>query len=354
MVKTERIMTRFNIAILLVATTMIISCKKNNPLPIQTAETLPFENANIKLERISSSVPANVRAVHFFNPSSGVAISYEGKIYKTVDNGLTWTIQYSNPITDQPFSQILFTDTNIGYVVGGSNSCGGTGCIPSGGVILKTTDGGNSWTKVFQMSKVEFVSIASNNSGDLFVVSNGTKGRIIKSTNAGINWTTIDSTDFTLGKITFTSNYGFCSGQNGKIIRSSDNGGTWELAATLSAIYTDDIKFNSGNGYCIANNQTVYKTTDNGNNWTQKFHTEFQTFILNPLTENSCLVFGAGRSFGDFVLVSYGAIRQTTNAGNDWTETEFSDILPIRYTSFYSTTEGYAIAGSRLIKVTVK
>ena len=331
-----------------------VSCNKDNPLPLPIGETLPFENENIKLELISSTVPANIRGIHFFNHSTGVAITYEGKIYKSIDNGVTWTLQYSNPTPDQPFSQILFTDSNVGYVVGGSTSCGGTGCIPSGGVILKTIDGGNSWTNVLLKSRVSFVSISSNSSGDLFAISNGTKGRILKSTNAGINWTTIDSTDFSLVKITFSNSYGFCTGKDGKIMRSPDNGNTWELATTLIANYTDDIKFNSGNGYCIANNQTVYKTIDNGNNWTQKFHTEFQTYILNPLTTNSCLVFGAGRYFGDIVLVSYGAISQTVNAGNDWIETEFSDILPMRYTSFYSTTEGYASSGTRLIKVTVK
>lgn len=331
------------------------SCKKHNPLPFPAGETLPFENGNIKLELISTAVPVNVRDIHFFNASTGVAITYEGKIYRSIDNGVTWTLQYSNPTPNQPFYQIHFIDANIGYVVGGSNSCGGTGCIPPGGVILKTLDGGNSWTNVLQIHDVEFVSISSNSSGDLFAISNGSKGRIIKSINAGLNWTTIDSTDFSLIKITFSNNYGFCTGINGKIIRSNDNGNTWELSTTLSANYTNDIKFNTGNGFCITNNQTVYKTVDNGYTWTQKFHTDFQTYTLNPLTANSCLIFGAGRSTGgDWVRGSYGAVRQTTNSGNDWTETEFSDILEIRYTSFFSDTEGYANSGTRLLKVTVK
>ncbi len=331
------------------------SCKKDIANHSKTSETLPFENENIKLELISKSVPSNVRGIHFFDSTTGVSISYEGKIYKSTDSGATWTLKYSNPTPDQPLYQVLFIDSNVGYVVGGSNSCGGTGCIPPGGLILKTIDGGNSWTKVFQMSKVEFLSIASNISGDLFVVSHGTKGRIFKSINAGINWTIVDSTDFVLNTITFRGNYGFCTGQYGNIIRSIDNGGIWKLAATVNANYIGDIKFNGGNGYCIANNQTVYKTIDNGNNWTQNFHSDFQTYTLNPLTENSCLAFGAGRFYGgDWVYGNYGAIRLTKNSGNDWTETEFSDIEEIRYTSFYSASEGYANSGTRLIKVTVK
>lgn len=153
---------------------MVISCHKDIQLPRQTAETLPFENGNIKLEVISSTLLDYISGVHFFNASTGVAVSYEAKIYKTTDNGVTWTMQYSNPIPDQPFSHIFFTDANVGYVVGGSTSCVEPSCVPSGGVIFKTIDGGDSWTRVLQMSKVKFVSIASNMTGDLFAVSNGT------------------------------------------------------------------------------------------------------------------------------------------------------------------------------------
>lgn len=332
---------------------LITSCKKDDI--ITNGATLPFENNNIKIELVTPAAPSSIRDIFFFNASTGFAVSYDGKIYKTTNNGVAWDLKYTNPTTNQPFFQILFTDANVGYIVGGSNSCGGTGCVPPGGLILKTTDGGDNWTKIFQSSSLEeFVSISSNSSGDLFAISNGTKGRIYKSTNAGLNWTTIDSLNFNLQKIFFADNFGYCSGMKGNIIRSSDNGTTWTLNTTFTANYATDIKFINGNGFCIADNQIVYKTTDNGNNWTQSLNQQSSSFVLNPLTTNSCLVFGAGTySGGDFGTWS-GKIIQTKNAGNNWTETELKEIEPIRYTSFYSTTEGYAVAGSKLLKVTIK
>jgi photosystem II stability/assembly factor-like uncharacterized protein len=333
---------------------LITSCKKDDI--IKHDATLPFENDNIKIELVTSSAPYNIRDIFFFNASTGLAVSYDGKIYKTTNNGVNWDLKYTNPTANQPFFQILFTDANIGYVVGGSNSCGGTGCVPPGGLILKTTDGGNNWNNIFQTSSSleEIVSIASNSSGDLFAISNGTKGIIYQSTNAGVNWTKIDSVDFGLQKIFFEDNFGYCSGMQGKIIRSNDNGTTWTLNTTLTANYATDIKFINGNGFCITDNQIVYKTTDNGNNWTQTLNHQSSSFVLNPLTVNSCLVFGAGAySGGDFGTWS-GKIIQTTNSGNHWTETELKEILPVRYTSFYSSKEGYAAAGSKLLKVTVK
>lgn len=329
-----------------------ISCTKENPLA--TGESLPYESSSIKLELISSSLPLGIRDIYFSDTSNGIAVSYDGKIYKSDDNGVSWTTQYSNPIPEQPFYQILFTGASVGYVVGGSVSCGGTGCIPSGGVILKTIDGGASWINVFQAGKVEIVSIAKNSTGELFAVSNGTKGLIIKSTDSGSNWTTIDSTDFRLEKITFNNNIGYCTGANGKIIRSINNGSTWELAATLDAYYVTDIRFTSNNGYCIVNNQSIYKTSDTGNNWTQKYSSDFYSLVLHPVTETRCLVFGEGRYSGGDFGHWYGAFRQTTDSGDDWTITEFTDIGPIRYISFYSSTDGYAVADRKLIKVTLK
>ena len=72
-----------------------------------------------------------------------------------------------------------------------------------------------------------------------------------------MNWTIIDSVDINIQKICFTNNFGFCTGMNGKIFRSSDNGTTWTLNTTLDALYVTDIKFNNRNGFCITNNQTV-------------------------------------------------------------------------------------------------
>lgn len=338
------------IIIILIAVLGTISCKKDPPIP--KGNSLPFENDNIRVDLINSSMPSLIRNILFLDKSKGFVVTNDGKIYMTTNKGVTWTLQYTNPTPDQPLFQILFMDANVGYVVGGSNGCGGTGCIPPGGLILKTTDGGNNWTKVFTGSQA-FASIASNNSGDLFTVTitNG----ILKSTNGGINWTTADSLAIPLDKIIFNNNYGFSVGSSGKIFRSSDNGNTWVLTTTLNSNYIADIKFINNNGFCIANySQSVYKTTDNGSTWTQTYTSDFQSYVLTPLTNTSCLIFGSGRYTGGDFGTWNGAIRQTMNSGNNWTETELVDIQPIRYTSFYSTTEGFGVADRKLIKVTVK
>jgi len=331
---------------------LFAGCKKEPDLP--AIATLPFENNYLRLELVATSLPSFIRDIYFFNAATGIAVSYDGKIYRTIDGGVNWTIQFNNSTSDQPFYQIYFSNANVGYVVGGSTNCYTPGCTPPGGLILKTVDGGNSWIRVLQQPGVEFCSITSNNQGALFALSNGTTEGIFKSTDAGSTWTIISNLDAVPQKINFIGDLGFCTGMKGHIFRSTDAGTTWQLTTILPANYATDIKMTNVSGYCIADNQTVYKTSDKGDHWIQTYVHQNGTYVLNPLTVNNCIAFGAGvYSGGDFGTWS-SEIMLTENAGRDWSATEIKEIEPIRYTSFYSASEGYAVAANKLVKITVK
>lgn len=203
---------------------------------------LPFENSNLKMEIISKAIPGGLsiplRALdmHFFNETTGVIITYSGEIYKTSDTGLNWSLEYSNPTNKLPLIQILFINHDTGYVVGGDNTLYKPENLEfrkSGGLILKTTDGGDSWTTVFQISGlIECSSIAANYSGNLFVIGKSNhlekKDKIFRSNDGGINWDTIDWSNKRIVNLTFIKNFGFCTAgfQPGTIYRSSDDGNT--------------------------------------------------------------------------------------------------------------------------------
>jgi photosystem II stability/assembly factor-like uncharacterized protein len=342
------------IYISLIAIIIINSCRNiDNPAP--KGYKIPFESDSIKMEFASSAVPYSITDIYFFNKSKGIAVTSNGQIYKISNYGFTWTLIFINPVQNQPLNKVLFTNENTGYAVGGSNTCSEPFCTPPGGVILKTSDGGSNWISVLNLPGEEFVSISVNNSGELFVVSNNTNdfGSITKSSDAGNTWTTVATTGSILNGITFSNNLGLCTGDNGKILRSSDNGATWNQIGSLLAIYLTSMKFSGGIGFCLVNNISVFKSTDNGSSWTQSYFSDNSSFVLNPLTGNSVLVFGGGRFLTETGTVC-GAFRQTLDSGINWREVDLVNIYPISITSFYSNTEGYVVAGSKLIRVTVK
>ena len=343
-------------------------CTKAPLYTLPPGESFPFENNHLKMAIVSTSVPSpQVKDIYFFNENTGVIITNDAKIYKTHDKGISWSLNYSNATSNRELASLVFIDQDVGYAVGTDKNCEVPGCPPPGGFVLKTTDGGETWGTVYQEpGDIEFDDIAVNHTGELFLITNSTRGpaehtgKIMKSTDAGSNWTTVDTTNFPLSQITFNNNFGFCTGgyEEGKIIRSDDNGNTWAHTVSCGEYWTYDIAFTNNIGYCIADNLSVYKTNDNGDNWTQAYHSnDYSIYRLNALNDNTCLLWGSGAYTGGCFGYSYGAVRQTLNAGADWSEDQFKDIGGIRYTSFYSATDGYFIGsgagGVNLVKVTI-
>lgn len=328
-------------------------CKSGEPSPTPTVPTGPvlLDNGSAKVSIVSATVPAGVNDVSFRNNLAGVVVTADGKIYQTLDGGGTWGMRYANPSATQPLTQVLFTDANVGYAVGGTFQCSGTGCVPAGGRIVKTTDGGATWASVFTLPAADIPSIAANDAGELFAVVNTSTARIYKSTDGGNSWSVIATEPFQLTKIAFDRGQGFCASASGKIIRSADRGSTWSEAATFSYPYLNELAAGAGIAFCAEGYGKVYRTTDNGSTWSQTSTSTYSARTIKVLTPTSSVILGAGQySGGDFGTFN-GSLRQTKNAGASWVENALASEAPIGCASFYTTTAGYAIAGRQLLSI---
>jgi photosystem II stability/assembly factor-like uncharacterized protein len=100
-----------------------------------------------------------------------------GLIIKTTDGGSTWTQQ--NPNTTNILRAIYFSDANSGC------ACG------VGGTVVRTTDGGTTWNAVYtgyndQLVYVSFPS--SGQTGYIGVNSDTLNARVYKSWDGGASW----------------------------------------------------------------------------------------------------------------------------------------------------------------------
>jgi photosystem II stability/assembly factor-like uncharacterized protein len=215
-------------------------------------------------------------SIYFINESIGMVGGYNG-ISRTTDGGTTWT--YTNLLTASGLDpgtdyfhiySIHFVDASNGWAVG------------TNGIILKTVDGGATWTKRSYKNDPTPVSDVVLYSVFFFDVNNGfiggQNGKLYKTSNAGASWTEIPSgTNVNITDITFTSaTRGFFTAPYylGSIFETSNGGATWDIANVPSYEYFYSIDFvDANNGWAAGfyydgpQKGRILKTKDGGATW---------------------------------------------------------------------------------------
>lgn len=155
---------------------------------------------------VTMSSFSNPTSIYFPTTQVGYVVTYWGKVAKTNDMGATWTIL--NQATSKPLWDVFFTTIDTGYAVGGDG-------VSS--LILKTTDGGNSWTvqttTPTTSSSHNAVFFTSSDTGYLGNTS------IYLTNNAGAVWNSM-TTPKQIKDIYFpSSSVGYAVGYNGAILK---------------------------------------------------------------------------------------------------------------------------------------
>ena len=226
-----------------------------------------------------------------------------------------WSICYAS---DNVITSIYFIDSLNGYAT-------------AEGSILKTIDGGLSWSATAIDNYKWLSSISFSNKDTGYAV--GENGLVVQTIDGGLNWNILSTTiNFSLYSVYFFSGReGVVSCQGPYLARTSDAFQTYQLEL-LPHLYdiTKSITFSTWNeGYLIGTDVggsggKIFKTSDHGNNW---FPTDFcnateELFFLNKDTG-----FTIGAAFG----------RRTFDGGNNWEDINigsvFNDLSDIFMTS---------------------
>jgi gliding motility-associated-like protein len=181
-------------------------------------------------------------------------------VYKSVDGGTTWTDITSNILTIFPVGNlngILFHDANNGYV-----------CSP-GGALLKTTNGGTSWTLDIPPSGVIFETMAfaprsvpagiSFANRKMFVTGFGIQGTGIMeygnpaniAVNATETVTNATCTNLTAGSITINATGAIAP------YSYSINGGPFQTSNTFTGLTQGPKTITIKDSYCGTLTKTV-------------------------------------------------------------------------------------------------
>lgn len=211
----------------------------------------------------------NINEIYFRNDNNGYLVA--GRLlFITQDGGRTWqetriyrTSDFKNGVPE--LISIRFSDKKRGLAIGSIVNKNDE-IVDS--LVMKTDDGGETWTRVIIPTKAELFHLDFNGNSHGWIV--GDKGLILATQDGGTTWRMQRSgVTRALFSVDFRDdNEGFAVGGGGTIIRTVDGGSTWEKVNTS---FTDTFKrvnfADDKNGWVVGHRGTILKTADKGRTW---------------------------------------------------------------------------------------
>lgn len=258
--------------------------------------------------------------VFFLNSNIGWAVAGR-HILRTTDGGNSWT---RSPETgDCSLMSIFFTDAKSGYAVGSYTAS-------SSAVVLKTTNGGKNWQKKFlrtepaTYARFDYVHFVNKNTGWIFGGNGDWDGFIYKTQDGGNSWKLQFihiNMGFNDGQFVDT-NTGFALTSKSLIVKTSDGGNIWrvnnlpEIRESYGATnyFGFSLYFLNPNiGWVVGAGDGIIKTTDGGVKWNIINHDNFHVNLLDIQFVDQNTGWAVG---------TYGKIIKTNDGGNSWVRQE--------------------------------
>ncbi len=273
-----------------------------------------------------------------FHGDFGISVGEAGRIMTTQDGGKTWT---KSPVPRcLQMKYLPYAREMVGVATNGKRTI----MVGEMGHILVGGENG-PWHKAVSGTTQRLLNVSINDNGLAFAV--GAFGTLLKSTDGGESWTSVapdwvplynpagsDSfiqiTNPTLYAVKVSDDGSvLIGGENGQILRSPDQGATWdvawrypvasgEVAPTVFGMQIGP----GGTGYAVGQADLMLKTTDGGSTWTPlKSSADGQSefFAVDSDAQGNVLVVGMRAAF------------RSTDGGATWKRMDGLDLAMAWY-----------------------
>lgn len=268
-----------------------------NPVPLGITNNL---NGILQKNNISNST-------NFIFGNNGI-------IYVTTNSGTNWTSQNSNVTSQLNAGTIIISDTaqQLKYLIVGNN----------GTIIYKLiVPGTGAWVSLSGVTTVNLKTVYAVSKN---VWTGGTGGTILKSINAGINWTQIvTNTSSDINSIYFANlSEGFAVGNNGLILKTGNGGNSWTqisggTSQNLNQIIPS-VLGNSSSLWIMGNSGVVLRTTNSGINWQNDTYAPNVNFNTGIYVNDFLYVAGeGGKIYKRSLDTIFHNLDPTTLSGNN-------------------------------------
>lgn len=193
-----------------------------------TAHCLPLTAYSV-WETQKTGTFAWLHSVFFVDERRGWAVGSKGALLSTTDGGATWELK--SPPTEDALRDVFFNDAATGWLVCERSMFKPMEKDESVSYLLKTTDGGGSWSRVEVTRgadvdvKLAGVRFADREHGWVY----GEMGALFVTRNGGGSWERqrVPTRHLLLGAAFLDAHTGWLSGGGMTILKTEDGGATW-------------------------------------------------------------------------------------------------------------------------------
>lgn len=265
--------------------------------------------------------------VRFRDGQNGYIVGEHGTLLRTSDGGLTWT-QDSIGI-NLSFRSIAIPSVNIMYVAGDNGS------------LYSSSDQGFNWTQVdLGISKhLKGVAFISAQLGWVF----GKGGQLWSTTNGGSSWSTVPiDTAIAINALTAVDDRRFTVyREDGTILRTVNAGSSWQIPYASSRSLNAAASLGSLT-WVVGDSGTVLISTNAGGSWSRRDIPSF-AHLEDVFPMGSSKTYVAGER---------GALFYTTDNGVTWFRQYNADSHDLFGLAFLDSTHGIAVGNGGVILTT--
>lgn len=247
---------------------------------------------------------ANYQFIHMSSAGNGYASGDYGEIVQTINHGNFW---YRNEVLNsgnEQISSLCFLNDSIAFL------------SQSNGKLKKSIDGGITWTLIAQGLPTLNGLVFKNPLLGFAWVGVGVSKLIYRTTNGGLTWQNRNTVQAYIALDQVISTSRLIGPWANQLTVSNDGGTTWALQDIGCPKWIRSMTFvNDTIGYLVGDSGTVGKTIDGGQTW------NFNHIISdsNSLSYSSFQKVHFVNPLVGFVLEPYGKMLRTLDGGNTWT-----------------------------------
>lgn len=223
-------------------------------LSVDNGKVFKSSKTTTVLTPYNTGVTTSINSVYFIDANIGFVCGDNGSVFKSVNGGVDWTPSNSG-ISSVKLNAIHFKDAANGIVVGNN------------GVVYTTVNGGTSWTQESIATTRDILDAKYYNDG--IAIAGGWGTLMIKPNSS--SWASVDTrinTDIRGITGSSVSDVHICGG--GGFIRNNRNNSTKFLNFEKNPMLADlvDIQYYGTVGFAVSSlNNAVIRTTNNGASW---------------------------------------------------------------------------------------